>query len=452
MSKSRWFTRGWTLQELLAPSEVVFFADDWTTLGDRNGMAGWVADITGIHMGALKDRSTIQLYTIAQRMSWAAIRETTRLEDIAYCLLGIFDIYMPMLYGEGDVAFTRLQQEIMRTSDDQSKFSWDLPGTSRQVCTGALAMSPKAFLSCGSVVRDSSVRRYPFSITNLGISVELSLIRSWYESIVLVGLNCARELRDRDDPLDISPSGRTVYRRYRIWIFLQHVQNNIYQRVHLSASTVLLERLYPNTAQMTTSTLFIEIQKSPQYRQLPLPTPLVPAISWPTQHPLFASGLMVTLGWGTIDRFNRYKQAFNPGQFYSRILKRRSPMGISHQLVSNRYFSLLLSVAWNQQMEPQTWTHSIFADPEKNFVGEIIGAEKWRNLFYDGIHIPTGEPGDVVSLLSRTHNQLRCDFDDAFQYAERCPTAPTVIFSPQKLHNLHGQCELLVDIIFQEKP
>lgn len=84
MSKSRWFTRGWTLQELLAPSELVFFAVDWSALGDRIGMADWVADITGIHIAALMDRSTIQHYSIAQRMSWAATRETTRSEDIAY--------------------------------------------------------------------------------------------------------------------------------------------------------------------------------------------------------------------------------------------------------------------------------------------------------------------------------------------------------------------------------
>ncbi|RYP07642.1 hypothetical protein DL764_002379 [Monosporascus ibericus] len=100
-AKSRWFTRGWTLQELLAPSREVFFAKDWTALGDRNQLSRSISDIARIHIGALRDRSTIWQYSVAQRMSWAADRQTIRREDVAYCLLGIFNIHMPMLYGEG---------------------------------------------------------------------------------------------------------------------------------------------------------------------------------------------------------------------------------------------------------------------------------------------------------------------------------------------------------------
>ncbi|RYP51590.1 hypothetical protein DL768_003097 [Monosporascus sp. mg162] len=84
-AKSRWFTRGWTLQELLAPSREVFFAKDWTALGDRNQLARSISDITRIHISALRDRSTIWQYSVAQRMSWAADRQTTRQEDVAYC-------------------------------------------------------------------------------------------------------------------------------------------------------------------------------------------------------------------------------------------------------------------------------------------------------------------------------------------------------------------------------
>lgn len=452
LSKSRWFTRGWTLQELLAPSQMIFFAADWTVLGDRNEISSWITDITGIHIGALKDKSMIPRYTIAQRMSWAATRETTRLEDIAYCLLGIFNIHMPMLYGEGDAAFGRLQQEIMKTSDDHSIFAWSLQGTERELCTGALAPSPQAFLSCGSLVRDDATGRLPFAITNLGISIELSLMRSWCERIFLVGLNCARELRGRDDLLNILPSRTTVYRRYRVWIFLQRVQGEIYQRIHLPASIALLQPLYLSSTPVTKSTLFIEIQKSPQYRLLPLPAPLVPDIHNSIQCPLFSSGLMVTLGWGTLGMFNRYEQAYNPGQFFSQTLKRSSLMGISHQLVSGGDFSLLLSVAWNQKMEPQSWTHSAFADPQREFLSRIVGGEKWEFLVNDGIQTPTRDLKILVSTLSHIHKQLRCDFEDAFLHASRSATAPTVIFSTQELQNLHGQCELLVEVIFREKP
>lgn len=414
-------------------------------------MSTWIAHITRIHIGALRDRSTIPYYSIAQRMSWAATRETTRSEDIAYCLLGIFDIYMPMLYGEGEAAFKRLQQEIMGTSDDHSIFAWDLQDTRREFCTGALAPSPKAFLSCGSLVRDDSIGRLPFSVTNVGISIELSLVRSWYEGIVLVGLNCARELRGRDDPLNMLPSGRTTYRRYRVWIFLQHVQDSLYQRIHLPASIVFLQWLYRGSVQKTKKDLFIEIQKPQQYRPRALPTSFIPGIPRSIPHPLFSSGLMITLGWGNINRFNRYEEIFNPGQFFSQTLKGRSSMGISHQIVSSGFFSLLLSVAWNRDMEPQSWVHSVFVDSRKEILSEIVSAEKWRFLFDDGIP-SASETGDLVGFLSHIHNRLRCGFGDAFNCVDRSPTAPTVTFSPQELQNLHGECELLVDIIFREKP
>ncbi|XXH00958.1 hypothetical protein Hte_007309 [Hypoxylon texense] len=118
-ANTRWFSRGWTLQELLAPSEVVFFDRRWSVLGNRKTLAGLISDTTRIHLGALTDRSTIQSYSIAQRMSWAADRQTSRSEDIAYCLLGIFEINMPLLYGEGKEAFTRLQRQIIEVSADQ---------------------------------------------------------------------------------------------------------------------------------------------------------------------------------------------------------------------------------------------------------------------------------------------------------------------------------------------
>lgn len=411
-----------------------------------------MADITGIHVGALKDRSTIQLYTIAQRMSWAATRETTRLEDIAYCLLGMFSIHMPLLYGEGGAAFTRLQKEIMKGSDDHSIFAWNLPDSERELLTGALATTPKAFLSCGSVVRDKSIMRSPFTVTNLGLSIRLPLIRSWYGGIDLVGLNCARELRGCDDPLDILPSGRTFCRRLQIWIFLRKIQSNIYQRVHLPASTVFLQKLYPNSTRMAQTSLFIEIHESPRNHLLLLPDTLVPTAQRSIQNSLFSSGLMISLGWGTMNKFNVYEQAFNPGQFYFQTLRSRSPSSISHQLLCDLNFTLLLSVAWDKDIQPQHLTHSVFADPSRKVSSQLVGAEKWKYLLGDDIRGSASRPEDLVMLLSRIHNHLRYDFDDAFRHADRSPTAPTISVSPQQLQNLHGQRELLVDIIFREKP
>ncbi|GAP90934.2 putative vegetative incompatibility protein het-e-1 [Rosellinia necatrix] len=125
-AKSRWFKRGWTLQELLAPKKVVFFDAHWMAFGDRDNLSRSICEITRIHIGALQDHTTVPEYSIAQRMSWVADRVTSRQEDIAYSLLGIFDINMPLLYGEGNKAFLRLQQEIIKATDDQSILAWDL--------------------------------------------------------------------------------------------------------------------------------------------------------------------------------------------------------------------------------------------------------------------------------------------------------------------------------------
>lgn len=124
VKNSRWFTRGWTLQELLAPRRVYFYSVDWKCLADRR-VTDLLSSITGIHPVWLNKMSidnsdgvTIDQASVAERLSWASKRKTTREEDIAYCLLGIMDVNMPLLYGEGSKAFTRLQEEIIRRNGD----------------------------------------------------------------------------------------------------------------------------------------------------------------------------------------------------------------------------------------------------------------------------------------------------------------------------------------------
>jgi hypothetical protein len=125
-SRSRWFTRGWTLQELLAPAELVFMGSDWVEIGTRKSLRGIVSHVTHISEKVL-DECRWAEYSVAQNMSWAAGRRCTILEDQAYCLMGLFDVNMPLLYGEGRKAFLRLQQEILKQSDDQSIFAWPYP-------------------------------------------------------------------------------------------------------------------------------------------------------------------------------------------------------------------------------------------------------------------------------------------------------------------------------------
>ncbi|CAG8952888.1 hypothetical protein HYFRA_00007602 [Hymenoscyphus fraxineus] len=165
LSESLWFTRGWTLQELLAPSKVVFYGHGWTLLGTRESLKIRLSDITGI-----SSLDNFQSASIAQKMSWASKRITTRVEDMAYCLLGLFGIYMPPLYGEGKNAFLRLQLEILSTSDDESIFAWteDLPES------GMLASSPASFCDSGDVVQMGvgGIDRLPYYMTNKGLRVK----------------------------------------------------------------------------------------------------------------------------------------------------------------------------------------------------------------------------------------------------------------------------------------
>ncbi|KPM43928.1 hypothetical protein AK830_g2634 [Neonectria ditissima] len=122
-SRARWFTRGWCLQELIAPDKVEFYAKDWSDLGTKWSLHRDIAGITGIPREVLLQRR-LNEYSIAQKMSWAARRTTTRVEDEAYCLLGIFDIKMPLIYGEGRKSFQRLQIEILKQEEDYSFLLW----------------------------------------------------------------------------------------------------------------------------------------------------------------------------------------------------------------------------------------------------------------------------------------------------------------------------------------
>ncbi|RDX56069.1 HET-domain-containing protein [Lentinus brumalis] len=121
---SKWFERGWTLQELLAPAEVVFLSQCWEVIGTRARLSALLEEVTMIPRGVLTLEQDIQTISVARRMSWATRRATTRLEDEAYCLMGIFDINMPVLYGEGRKAFQRLQEEIMKKTADTTLFAW----------------------------------------------------------------------------------------------------------------------------------------------------------------------------------------------------------------------------------------------------------------------------------------------------------------------------------------
>ena len=187
-SDSRWFTRGWTLQELIAPSSVIFFDEEWKKLGTKETLRQDVFDCTGIPIGILLGDDELETSSIAQRMSWAAKRKTSRIEDRAYCLLGIFGINMPLIYGERDAAFIRLQEEILRISDDHSLFAWK----SLDNRGGLLASSPASFIDSYNVVQSRPFGSFnnPLTVSSRGIHLELRFIGRGHRGLGLAILHC----------------------------------------------------------------------------------------------------------------------------------------------------------------------------------------------------------------------------------------------------------------------
>lgn len=143
---ARWFTRGWCFQELIAPSRIEFYTSDWREIGTKWSLHNKIEEITGIPRDILLEKTSLESCNTAQKMSWASKRRTTRQEDMAYCLMGIFNINMPLLYGEGGKAFHRLQEEILRQTEDYSLLLWDSENDGTQ---SVLASSPACFPSPG---------------------------------------------------------------------------------------------------------------------------------------------------------------------------------------------------------------------------------------------------------------------------------------------------------------
>jgi hypothetical protein len=174
---SRWFTRGWTLQELIAPDNVFLYDGSWNLLGGKNELCEVISNITGIESTVLSGKRTLASVCIAKRMFWASKRKTTRTEDLAYSLLGIFNATMPLLYGEGAKAFTRLQVVIMSQSEDHTLFAWKAPPPSfsrKGDPCGLLASSPADFGDSSNItplyIPDLAS---PYSMTNRGLQIKL---------------------------------------------------------------------------------------------------------------------------------------------------------------------------------------------------------------------------------------------------------------------------------------
>ncbi|UJO24949.1 Vegetative incompatibility protein HET-E-1 [Fulvia fulva] len=225
-----WFGRGWTLQELLAPRAMQFYhtASDPSIkplpLGTKSSLCNILSSIAGIERAFLSGHTSLSTASVSKRMYWASRRRTTRTEDIAYCLLGLFDVNMSLLYGEGAKAFTRLQEAIIAQSDDETIFAWTAlvestknPWSAQQGLAprGMLANSPAEFWRFPCLRRGREFYdRPPYRTTNRGLefpiaidSMRTLLSSSLYgrvilaagEADVLVSLQCTCDCRGAGD-------------------------------------------------------------------------------------------------------------------------------------------------------------------------------------------------------------------------------------------------------------
>jgi hypothetical protein len=153
----------------------VFYLRDWTVYGTKSFLREEVSHITGIPTTVITRPNSVKGFSVAQRISWASNRQTTRPEDISYCLLGILGVHMPLLYGEGTRAFSRLQEEVMKSGNDPSIFAWPSSDVAANTWEGPLAPSPAAFRNAGNHIifaSENFVEYGPWSVTNRGIRIE----------------------------------------------------------------------------------------------------------------------------------------------------------------------------------------------------------------------------------------------------------------------------------------
>lgn len=237
---SRWFTRGWTLQELIAPTRIRFYDASWTDIGTKASLCNDISKITGIEQKVLQGfegcdlSDVLSQVPVARRMSWAARRQTTRVEDVAYCLLGIFGVNLPLLYGEGERAFIRLQEEIIKGSNDLSVFAWrsaDCP-SSNSSCgcfSGVFASHPSSFRDSGHIDTSTNLIFDPnFTLTNKGVKIKTRLEHFGETGLHGMLLNCHDAVRPSESQLGIflKHQGASVFARARPHEFTTTASSN----------------------------------------------------------------------------------------------------------------------------------------------------------------------------------------------------------------------------------
>ncbi|KAI3340913.1 hypothetical protein F4824DRAFT_486807 [Ustulina deusta] len=163
----QWFTRGWTLQELLASQDVRLYSRSWKLIGTRTSPSTVISVVAKVNVSVLDDEKSLFYCSLAERMSWAAHRKTTRMGDRAYNAHAT---------GEGEKAYIPLQEEIIRQSDDHSIVAWSLSLLGKDKGLGLLAPAPGASPTLQTFNVDRLGSQSPYTITNKGVPITLELM------------------------------------------------------------------------------------------------------------------------------------------------------------------------------------------------------------------------------------------------------------------------------------
>jgi hypothetical protein len=196
-----WFTRGWTLQQLLAPENVIFLDSDCNSFGTKTEFSNEIQSTTKIGLKYLS--GNFSGASIATKMSWASNRRTTKEEDTAYCLLGIFGVTMDMRYGEGRGTFMRLQKMLLQESNDESIFAWKSKSDSDS--SGMLAPWPDCFEDSRNITHMS--KKYKprpiYEMTNRGLKFPIPNFMWKMPKNIKLTLNCWQMGAGRKDTVTI---------------------------------------------------------------------------------------------------------------------------------------------------------------------------------------------------------------------------------------------------------
>jgi NACHT domain/Heterokaryon incompatibility protein (HET) len=277
--KSRWFTRGWTLQELLAPASVEFFSQEGKRLGDKTSLMQQIHEITNISLPALQGNSLSQ-FSVDERLKWIEHRQTKLEEDKAYSLLGIFDVYIPPIYGEGTgSAFKRLLDEIkklekcihdLRLSDPrddkeriegtkggllEDSYRWILENSDFQQWRRA-QQSPllwikgdpgkgKTMLLCGiinelkkSMVKTALLSYFFCQATDSRINNATAVLRGLIYLLIDQQPSLVSHVRKKYDQ-----AGKTLFEDANAWVALSGIFTNILQDPSLNTIYLIIDAL-----------------------------------------------------------------------------------------------------------------------------------------------------------------------------------------------------------------